>query len=197
MKKHLIINNLFCLIIFLLCSSFSICAQNHQTLFFNPSFAVSSRLPISAAGDYWKRYNSAGLSFEFPSKINNLHCVTSIESGHVFSKNEINSVYLLHIYFGVQYCFSTPVSWLKILPQISLTNTMESDFNSFDAVFKYNRVSFADVENEYGVRAGIEPRIFFHNFFVGFPVIVERTFSTPDPFDLLIFTVKAGYSIKL
>lgn len=129
--------------------------------------------------------------------MNHLYCEAAFETGHTLNKLNTTSAHLLHIHFGVQYSFSTPIKWLKIVPQISITNTMVSDFNVFDALFKTDRISFADVENEYGLRAGIEPRLVFRNFFIGMPVIVERTFSDPDPFDLFLITINTGYTFYL
>jgi len=166
-------------------------------VFFRPALTASVRNPIGKSSDLWKSYNSIGLSFEFPSRMNNLYCEAAFEAGHTFSKLNTNSAYLLHIHFGVQYSFNTPLKWLKIVPQISITNTMVSVFNVFDALFKTNRISFANVENEYGLRAGLEPRLVFRNFFIGIPVIVERTFSHPDLFDLFIVTVNTGYTFYL
>lgn len=166
-------------------------------VFFRPALTASIRNPIGRSADLWKRYNSAGLSFEFPSRMSSLYCEAAFETGHVFNKLNTSSAYLLHIHFGVQYSINTPIKWLKIVPQISITNTMVSKFNVFDALFKTDRISFADVENEYGLRAGIEPRLVFRNFFVGIPVIVERTFSDPDPFDLFIVTINTGYTFYL
>lgn len=127
----------------------------------------------------------------------NLNCEAAFETGRVFNKPNTCSAYLLHIHFGVQYSIDTPVKYLKIIPQVSITNTMVSKFNVFDALFKIDRISFADVENEYGLRAGIEPRLVFRNFFIGMPVIVERTFSDPDPFDLFLITINTGYTFYL
>ncbi|NLL14367.1 MAG: hypothetical protein GX267_13275 [Fibrobacter sp.] len=166
-------------------------------VFFRPALSVSMRNPIGKSADLWKSYNTAGLSFEFPSRMNHLYCEAAFETGHTLNKLNTTSAHLLHIHFGVQYSFSTPIKWLKIVPQISITNTMVSDFNVFDALFKTDRISFADVENEYGLRGGIEPRIVFRNFSIGIPVIVERTFSHPDRFDLFLITINAGYTFYL
>lgn len=167
------------------------------SVFFRPALTASVRSPIGKTADLWNRYNSAGLSFEFPSRMNNLICEAAFETGHTFSELNTSSAYLLHVHFGVQYSINTPIKWLKIVPQISITNTMVSNTNVFDALFKTNRISFADVENEYGLRGGIEPRIVFRNFFIGIPLIVERTFSHPDRFDLFIITVNTGYTFHL
>lgn len=171
--------------------------KNNPLIFFRPALSVSVRNPIGISGKYWKKYNAAGLKFEFPSKIKDLQCLAAFETGHVFNKFETASVYLLHIYFGAQYSYATPLKWFKLIPQLSITNTMFSDFNVFDALFKTDRISFADVENEYGIRAGLEPRFVYKNFFLGIPVIIERTFSSPDRFDLFLITINAGYTFKL
>ncbi len=166
-------------------------------IFFSPALTASIRNPIGKSADLWKHYNSAGLSFEFPSRMNNLYCEAAFETGHVFNKLNTSSAYLLHIHFGVQYSIDTPIKWLKVLPQISITNTMVSKSNVFDALFKTDRISFADVENEYGLRGGIETRLVFRNFFIGIPVIIERTFSDPVPLDLFLINVIAGYKFYL
>lgn len=166
-------------------------------VFFRPALTASIRNPIGKSADLWKQYNTAGLSFEFPSRMNNLFCEAAFETGHVFNKLNTSSAHLLHIHFGVQYSIDTPIKWLKVVPQLSITNTMVSKFNVFDALFKTDRISFADVENEYGLRGGIEPRLVFRNFFIGIPVIIERTFSDPVPFDLFLINVNTGYTFYL
>lgn len=171
--------------------------KTQPDIFFRPALSASVRNPVRQSAHHWKSYSSAGLKFEFPSKMNNLHCEAAFETGHVLNKLNNSSAYLLHIHFGVLYNANTPLKWLKIVPQISITNTMMSEFNVFDALFKTDRISFADVENEYGLRAGIEPRLVLGNFFFGIPIIIERTFSDPDPFDLFLITINTGYTFYL
>ncbi len=166
-------------------------------VFFRPALTVSIRNPIGKSAQEWKRYNSAGLSFEFPTRMNHLYCEAAFETGDVHEKENTCTASLLHIHFGIRYSINTPIKWLEIVPQISITNTMVSKTNAFKALFKKDRISFANVENEYGLRAGIEPRLVFRNFFIGIPVIVERTFSDPDPFDLFIITINTGYTFYL
>lgn len=176
---------------------FSISAENSKNIFFSPALSGSFRIPIRASADQWEKYPSAGVHIEFSSKMKNLQCNIGIEGGKIHHQNDIVSAYLLHIHFGIQYVFNTGLPWLKFLPQIALTNTMSSDENPFDALVKDNRISFAVVENEYGVRLGIEPRFVLKNFYFGIPLVLERTFSSPDRFDLFIFTVNCGYKIEL
>lgn len=171
--------------------------KSQSEVFIRPALSASVRNPIRHSANDWKSYNSAGLKFEFPSKMNSLHCEAAFETGLVLNKLNNSSASLLHIHFGFLYNINTPLKWLKIIPQISITNTMMSEFNVFDALFKTDRISFADVENEYGLRAGIEPRLVFGNFFFGIPVIIEKTFSHPDPFDLFLITINTGYTFYL
>lgn len=200
MKKHFKFKLSLCLFV-LLCSVISNAGEkikeSKQNIYFNPALSASVRIPVGNTEEDWKRYSSAGIRLEFPSTMPNFDCFAILEAAHADGTNDAVSAYILHIAFGLQYHFNTPISCLKILPQLGLTNTMVSAHNSFDAVFKENRISFADVENEYGLRFGIEPRLTYKNFFIGIPITIERTFSSPNKFDLFFITLNTGYSFKL
>jgi hypothetical protein len=56
---------------------------------------------------------------------------------------------------------------------------------------------FSSVENEYGTYIGIAPRLTFKRFSLLVPVRVERTFSSPDNFNLIIFSAIFSYHIPL
>gem|GEM_PF-3059226 len=155
----------------------------------------SAMLPILAASDNWKPYETVGFYCILPSAIPNLSCMLSAEGGVVNAKKQETEVQCLHLRVGVCHIKSIRTSIFSLRPQIGLSSMMVGGGDGLIDLTK--RHVFGHVENEYGVYVGCEPRFFWKRCNLAFPVRFERVLSSPDRFDVLSVSCMFGYEIRL
>jgi hypothetical protein len=142
----------------------------------------------------WKRYPTVGFKFEFPSNLKDFHIGAGIEGGRLHSQNQLHTINCLHLSLGLMYESQLLHSKIWIYPQVGLVSMMISEKKLSNTL--KNSDTFSDVENEYGISIGCEPRLKFRNFFVGLPISIERIFSSPKTFDSFVIAIRTGYTFK-
>lgn len=169
--------------------------NGYTPVFLNPALSASIRLPAGINASHWKKYPTIGARFEIPSYIPKTNCIAGFEAGRVWNKSKTQYLNCVHLHFGVAYNCQTSYKYISFQPTIRLTNTVISNQEEVNTIKKME--FFSDIENEFGISVGIEPRINIKNLFITLPVQFERTFSSPECFDLLVFSISTGYKINL
>lgn len=169
--------------------------SNNTPVCFTPALRASIRLPAGINASRWKKYPTAGVCFEIPAYIPKTNCIIGFEAGRVWNKNKTQYLNCAHLQFGISYNYQAFYKYISFHPAIRLTNTVISNQEELSTVKKME--FFSDVENEFGISVGIEPRVNIKSFYFALPVQFERTFSSPEYFDLIAFSISAGYKINL
>jgi hypothetical protein len=166
-----------------------------STLFIKPGISATARIPQAHSSRHWNKFATAGLFLEGPTAMGNLYWIGSAEAGRIREINYLAKVNVMNLRLGVKYQYQILKSCFSILPEICMVDMMISTQDITEAL--QNLHLFADVENEYGFSLGIEPRFTFKSFFAGIPIRAEKIFSKPKNFELLIFSINAGFTIPL
>jgi hypothetical protein len=168
-------------------------AYEHQEVFLNPIITVSNRIPATS---YWKQYQTAGLYLEIPALIKKVHCIIGGEAGRMRSKDGAEFVNCVHLQFGLAYEYHFLFNKrLSLLPMASITNTVIN--HQYVSTIIEKRDVFNNIDDEFGINLGVEPRLNFQHFFIGIPIKIERSYTSPSPFDLLLISLNVGYKISL
>jgi len=168
--------------------------QQSRDVFLTPLLRSSLRIPVGNAGDHWEHYPTTGLIFEFPSEIPHSLLLAGFEAGIIWNKKGTVSISCLHLQLGISYIYQTPLKFISLLSSVGLASTMisEQDVTKFDDV-----AIFSNVENEFGIIIGLEPRVRYRCCIVSFPLQYQRIFSSPNTFDTYQVTFSIGYRFKV
>lgn len=161
---------------------------------FSAGLIGTFRVPANSSSADWKRYQTGGITLEFPASIDNFYLKAGIEGGLLHDQNQLYTINCLHLYLGLVYEDQLLRSKVWLYPQIGLTSMMVTGENLVKALTE--RHTFSIVENEYGIFIGCEPRLKFRSFFVGLPVRIEKIFSSPKSFNSFVIAINTGYTFK-
>ena len=161
--------------------------------YFIPMGSLSARVPAGAASGSWLPYTTGGLSFTMPTTLPMISCFVGGEVGILVPRNGGYDIQAIHTEFGIKADLFRSGRKFGISPVAGLSSTM---VGIHEGRLDIQLHTFRNVENEYGLFAGLSAWYRWKRIEVRLPVYVDRVLSFPQRFTTVVTRLQLGYRVQ-